>query len=54
MPRTDVRAVDDTISLDQVHLKKGLRTTVDITADGPIGGRAWRVTAVAVNEGNLS
>ncbi len=44
--RDDVRAVDDNVSLDSVALMKGERTELDITADGPIGGRAWRLLAV--------
>ena len=52
IPRTDVRAVDDSMSLDQVHVKRGQRTVVDITADGPIAGRAWRLSAIAADEGS--
>ena len=54
IPRTDVRAVDDSISLDQVHVKRGQRTAIDITADGPIYGRAWRLSAIEVNQGRRS
>ena len=46
--RDDIRAVADNLSLDQVSLSEGRRTTVDITADSPIGERAWRLRAVAI------
>ena len=48
--RDDIRAVADNVSLDRVSLSEGQRTTVDITADTPIGKRAWRLRAVA-NDG---
>ena len=48
--RDDIRAVADNVSLDRVSLSEGQRTTVDITADTPIGQRAWRLRAVA-NDG---
>ena len=51
IPRKDIRAADEDISLDQVRVAKGQRTVVEITADGPIKGRAWRLSAVAVAEG---
>ena len=44
--RDDVRAVEHGVSLDRVYLAKGRRTEVEITGDAPIGGRAWRLTAV--------
>ena len=44
--RGDIRAVADNVSLDHVPLSVGEKTTVDITADGPIGERAWRLRAV--------
>ena len=47
IPRSDVRAVGGA-SLDAVNLDKGKRHTLEITADDPIGGRAWRLSAVAV------
>ena len=43
--RSDVRASTDGISLERVMLTKGKRTVVDVTADAPIGGRAWRLSA---------
>ena len=49
IPRDDVRAVTDEgeeMALDAVRLKEGGRTELTITADEPIGGRAWRLTAV--------
>ena len=50
--RHDIRAVDDENSLDRVLLSKNQRTSVEITADAPIGERAWRLRAVAA-EGEL-
>ena len=50
MPRDDVRAVAQQISLDCLPIVKGKRTVVEITADGPIDGRAWRLTATEVQE----
>ncbi len=50
MPRDDVRAVAEQMSLDCLPIVKGKRTVVEITADGPIDGRAWRVTATEVQE----
>ena len=47
IPRGDVRALSDDISLENVRLSAGIRTVVDITADAPIGDRAWRLSAVA-------
>ena len=44
--RGDIRAVADNVSLDHVLLSIGEEATVDITADGPIGERAWRLRAV--------
>ena len=44
--RDDVRAATEDISLDRVRVAKGQRTIVDITSDGPIDGRAWRLSAV--------
>lgn len=50
--RTDVRAVADGGSLDHVQLTKGKRTIIEITADSPIGGRAWRLSAIAGDGGS--
>ena len=44
--RDDIRAVHRSDSLDRVLLSEGERATVDITADTPIGERAWRLRAV--------
>ncbi len=52
--RKDVRAVDENMSLDRVHLTKHQRTVVEITVDGPIDDRAWRLSATAVSEGDAS
>lgn len=52
IPRNDVRTVSPNISLDRVNVKKGQRTVVEITADGPIDGRAWRLSAAPVVEEN--
>lgn len=54
IPRKDVRAVDKKMSLDRVHLTKHQRTVVEITVDGPIDDRAWRLSATAVSEGDAS
>ena len=45
--RTDVRAAADGESLESIQLTKGKRTVVEVTADAPISGRAWRLSAVA-------
>ena len=45
--RADVRAIDDDVSLDRIQLAKGQRTVVEVTADAPIAGRAWRLVALA-------
>ena len=45
MHRGDVRAVQDGVSLERVMVSSGKRTTVEITADAPIGDRAWRLSA---------
>ena len=50
VPRNDVRVLGEGTSLDRVPLAKGQRTVLEITADGPIEGRAWRLSAVAVPE----
>ena len=50
--RTDVRAIDDDVSLDSIQLAKGHRTVVEITANAPIGGRAWRLLALAEDGGS--
>ena len=44
--RDDIRAVAEGASLDRVRVAKGQRIVVEITADGPIEGRAWRLSAV--------
>ena len=46
LPRDDIRAVAEDASLDRVRVAKGQRTVVEITSDGPIDGRAWRLSAV--------
>ena len=48
--RGDIRAIDDGTSLDGVSVSEGQRTTVNITADAPIGERAWRLRAVKKEE----
>lgn len=50
VPRNDVRVLGQGTSLDRVPLVKGQRTVLEITADGPILDRAWRLSAVAVPE----
>ena len=49
VPRTDVRAAADGESLESIQLAKDRRTVVEVTADEPIGGRAWRLTAATVD-----
>ena len=46
VPRDDIRAVAEDASLDRVRIAKGQRTVVEITSDGSIEGRAWRLSAV--------
>ena len=46
IPRDDVRAAEDGVSLNKVKVYKSKTTVVDVTADAPIGGRAWRVSAL--------
>ena len=46
IPRGDIRVVADDSSLDHVRLIKGERKHLDVTADAPIGDRAWRIRAV--------
>ena len=46
MPRDDIRAVAEDAPLDRVRVAKGQRTVVEITSDGSIEGRAWRLSAV--------
>ncbi len=51
IPRKDICAVDENISLDQIRVSKDQRTVVEITAnDGPIEGRAWHLSAFDVTE----
>ena len=44
--RDDIRRIGADASLEGITLSQGTRTTVDITADAPIGQRAWRLRAV--------
>jgi hypothetical protein len=44
--REDVRSLTDNVSLDHFAIVDGERTGLEITADSPIGGRAWRLSAV--------
>ena len=48
--RDDIRAESAAVSLERIPVKKGRRTTVDITGDEPIDGRAWRLSAAAAVE----
>lgn len=52
IPRDDIRAVADDASLDRVQLIKGERKHLDVTADAPIGNRAWRIRAVLSEDGH--
>ena len=48
--RDDIRAVDShgsVLATDSLALNAGQRMTLHITSDRPIGGRAWRLTAVS-------
>ena len=49
VPRDDIRAVDDHESFERVHLHKGRRTEIIITAETPIGDRALRLRAVTAD-----
>ncbi len=49
--RNDIRAVDNDVRLNHFPLVRGQRTELEITADGPIGGRSWRLTAAEAVEG---
>ena len=45
IPRNDVRPISENVSLKRFPLVSGERTQFEITADAPIGGRAWRLAA---------
>lgn len=45
VPRHDVRCATEGFSLNHIPVSRGRRTNVEITADAPIGGRAWRLSA---------
>ena len=45
VPRDDIRAASEDVSLCRVPVARGQRTVVEITSEGPIGGRAWRLSA---------
>lgn len=49
--RTDVQSADNNVRLSRLLIERCSRTTLTITADEPIGGRAWRVSARVVGEG---
>lgn len=49
--RNDVRPIEEGVSLGRIQLSRGERTEIEITADTPIGGRAWRLAAVTEHEG---
>ena len=51
--RNDIRAVNGHDSLNRVQLVQGGRTIIEVTADAPIGGRAWRLTAVPMKGNSL-
>ena len=48
IPREDVCAAEDGVSLDSIQLQNSQSTVVEITADAPIGDRAWRVSAYSI------
>ena len=43
--RDDIRSASDDLSLESVRIERGCRTVVEVTADAPIGDRAWRLSA---------
>ena len=49
--RADIRSATDGISLEKLNVSQKKRTSFRITADAPIGGRAWRVSAMSKVEG---
>ena len=46
VPRDDIRSVTDGVSLESVKLVEGQVCEIEVTADMPIDGRAWRLSAV--------
>ena len=53
VPRSDIVATDPAISLDDWRVVGGQRCEVEVTAEGaPMGDRAWRVSAMLVQEGD--
>lgn len=49
MSRDDIRAVNDDKSLDEVKLVEGQYYDIEITADMPMEGRAWRLSATEID-----
>ena len=50
IPRNDIRTVDSSVNLSHFPLIRGELHHLEITADSPIGGRSWRLTAADVVE----
>ena len=50
LPRDDIRATAEEVSLDHIELVRGQEHRIKISADLPLGDRAMRVSASAVQE----
>ena len=46
IPRDDIRSAADDVSLDGVELVEGEDCEIEVTADMPIDGRAWHLSAI--------
>ena len=44
--RGDIRSATEGLSLDSIRVERGNRTVLEVTADAPIGDRAWRLSAI--------
>ena len=51
IPRDDIRTVSDNVSLESVNLVEGQYCNIEITAELPIEGRAWRLSAIHSDKG---
>ena len=52
IPRDDIRTVSDASSLGEVKLVEGQYCDIEITAEMPIEGRAWRLSAIEIEKGS--
>ena len=50
IPREDIRTVNDDESLEEVKLVEGQYCDIDITADMPMNGRAWHLSATELDK----